>query len=260
MEAILGPTMESAHAEDHYVMETERVCCQVGVKDFCFIPGQRLESLLTAHDPDALDDFEEFQQSWSRLVEDEYMADGGKYRMRRHATLSASRASPLFRVEPHQPHYQSLNYNPLNGGIARHYEPIEPAILHGKTLSSLIGLGCDLFGRLSPYSDWHIEVHQFRIDPRVEGVGKPTPEGVHRDGVNFVMMAMVQRINVVNGSTAIYDLEKRRLDEFTLTDPLDLAIANDERVFHGVTPIASFDAAQPAHRDVLVVTFRRKTR
>ena len=72
------------------------------------------------------------------------------------------------------------------------------------------------------------------------------------------MMAMVRRTNLVNGATTIHDRDKQRLDEFTLQQPLDLAIVNDERVFHGVTPIVQLDVGAPAIRDVLVITFRRK--
>ena len=125
-------------------------------------------------------------------------------------------------------------------------------------MQSLIRLGCELFGRLAPFYPWHIEVHQFRIEAQ-EGIsGLPTPEGVHQDGVNYVLMVMVQRQNLVNGSTAIYDKHKIKVDEFTLQQPLDLAIVNDEHVFHGVTPIVQLSTDTPAIRDVLVITFRRK--
>jgi hypothetical protein len=125
-------------------------------------------------------------------------------------------------------------------------------------MASLIRLGCEIFGRLAPYYPWHIEIHQFRIEAEAGRIGKPTPEGVHRDGVNFVMMLMVKRQNLVNGGTTIYDLDKMRVDDFTLQHPLDLAIVNDEHVFHGVTPIAQLDSQAAATRDVLVITFRRK--
>ncbi|MCA7118949.1 MAG: 2OG-Fe dioxygenase family protein, partial [Acidibrevibacterium sp.] len=39
----------------------------------------------------------------------------------------------------------------------------------------------------------------------------------------------------------------------------DAALVDDHRVYHGVTPVAPVDAGAPSHRDVLVVTFHRKT-
>jgi hypothetical protein len=43
-----------------------------------------------------------------------------------------------------------------------------------------------------------------------------------------------------------------------LTAPLDAALVDDGRVYHGVTAVAPLDPALPAYRDVLVVTFRRE--
>jgi len=40
--------------------------------------------------------------------------------------------------------------------------------------------------------------------------------------------------------------------------PLDSALLDDSRVYHGVTPVMRLDPRLPAYRDVLVVTFRRE--
>ena len=105
---------------------------------------------------------------------------------------------------------------------------------------------------------WHVEIHQFRIETRPGQEGRPTPEGMHRDGVDWVLVLMVRRENVASGETTIYDLVRRPLGSFTLTAPLDSALVDDSRVYHGVTPVVPLDPARPAYRDVLVVTFRRE--
>jgi hypothetical protein len=43
-----------------------------------------------------------------------------------------------------------------------------------------------------------------------------------------------------------------------LTSPFDAALVDDSRVAHGVTPVKAIDPAQPAYRDVLVVTFKHE--
>lgn len=236
----------------------ERICTNLAKNDFIFVPADRTATMLADTSPVTPEAWENFQQSWERLAVDTYMGDNGTYRKRRHATLSALPASTIFKVEQHQPHYQSLTYNTLNGGILRNYEPIEDGILHGSVMNALVRLGCDIFGRLAPYHPWHIEVHQFRIEAQQGVVGKPTPEGVHRDGVNFEMMLMVSRKNVMHGESTIYDLEKNPIEAFTLHSPMDMAIVNDERVLHGVSSIAPLNSASAAVRDVLVITFRKK--
>jgi hypothetical protein len=102
-----------------------------------------------------------------------------------------------------------------------------------------------------------VEVHQFRIDARTGEIGRPTPEGMHRDGVDYVLVLLVSRRNIASGITSVHDLTGRALGHFTLTEPLDSALVDDARVMHGVTPVEPLDPAEPGHRDVLVVTFRR---
>jgi hypothetical protein len=187
------------------------------------------------------------------------MADGGRYRRRRHAAFSVS-AGAIER-KPHQPHYQSRDYNPLNGGVERWFEPIRDDIGRHPALRSVLHLGHAIFDRLTPDRTrpeaWHVEVHQFRVEARAGQPGLPTPEGMHRDGVDWVLVLLVGRHNVASGTTTILDLARHPLGQFVLAVPLDTALVDDSRVFHGVTPIQPLDAARPGHRDVLVVTFRR---
>ncbi|MBA1204455.1 2OG-Fe dioxygenase family protein [Pseudomonas capeferrum] len=245
---------EAYFASQHSV---QNLCEIVAQKDFAFLPARKIASLLSVIEPDALEDWAEFQESWNRLEQDMFMKDRGTYRLRRHATYSANPGSICPRLEAHQPHYQSLDYNTLNGGIARHFAPIEPGTAQNKVMTAALELCCTTFSRLAPYYTWHIEVHQFRINAS-QLAASPTPEGVHRDGVNFVFMMMVNRVNVVNGETSIYDRNKRPLSQYTLSEAMEAAIVNDEQTLHGVTPIIQLDPLQPAYRDVLVITFSKR--
>jgi hypothetical protein len=102
-----------------------------------------------------------------------------------------------------------------------------------------------------------VEVHQFRIEARGGVEGRPTPEGMHRDGVDYVLVLLVNRVNIASGMTSVHDLAGKELGHFTLTAPFDAALVDDARVMHGVTPVEPLDPAEPGFRDVLVVTFRR---
>ncbi|HEX4048783.1 MAG TPA: 2OG-Fe dioxygenase family protein, partial [Elusimicrobiota bacterium] len=161
------------------------------------------------------------------------------------------------RLEPRQPHYQSRDYNALNGGVARWFEPVSPGVVSGPALASVLALGRALFGALSPGAAWKIELHQFRIEAKAGAAGLPTPEGVHRDGVDYALVLLVRRENVASGTTSVHEPSGRALGSFTLSAPLDMAIVDDARVLHGVTPVAPLDPSRPAFRDVLVATFLR---
>ena len=205
-------------------------------------------------------DWESFAASWDDLGIDSYMADGGRYRRRRYGAFSVGGTS--LRRKPHQPHYQSRDYNPLNGGIARWFEPIKPDVGAHPAMMSILRGSYDIFtAATEPHTrpeSWHVEVHQFRIETRAGENGKPTPEGLHRDGVDWVLVMLVRRQNVASGQTDIHDLQQRPLGSFTLTDPLESALVDDDMVYHGVTPVAPIDPNAPAYRDVLVTTFRRE--
>ncbi|MBV8914782.1 MAG: 2OG-Fe dioxygenase family protein [Acetobacteraceae bacterium] len=206
---------------------------------------------------EALRDWDAFARSWDDLGQDTYMADGGRYRKRRHAAFRADPGGVTRKA--HQPHYQSRDYNALNGGIARWFEPLADSTAATSSFQGILGFCNELFSALTPAPAWHVEVHQFRIEARPEEAGKPTPEGVHQDGVDWVLVLMVHRENIAEGETSIHGLDRLLLGSFTLREPLDAALLDDHRVFHGVTPVRRVDPARPAHRDVLVVTFRRES-
>src|SRR5262245_6406254 len=223
---------------------------------FAFVHGDAMRDLLAPYGP--LTDWTAFAASWNRLELDTYMADGGRYRRRRHAVYSALANGPIVRGK-HQPHYQAIDYNPLNGGIARWFEPTEPAVGSGSSMTTILAFCRALFESLAAATPaWHIETHQFRIETRRGEEGRPTPEGLHRDGVDYVLVLLVGRSNIASGVTSINRLDGEPLGHFTLTDSFDSALGDDTRVAHGVTPVEPIDPTLPAYRDVLVVTFRKE--
>jgi len=227
---------------------------QVSQEGFAFVAAVAMRALLGA--PESLGDWPRFVASWNDLQLDTYLPDGHRYRRRRHATLSARAGEDTVTLEPHQPHYQSLDYNPLVGGIERWFEPMHAEIVAGQTMHCVLAFCCRLFGALRPTADWKIECHQFRIEARSEAPGRPTPEGVHRDGVDYALVLLINRANIERGTTTVHDLDGNLLGSFTLTAPLDAAIVDDARVKHGVTAVEPIDASRAAYRDVLVVTFK----
>ncbi len=235
----------------HTALDLEPLVDEVSRKGFAFAPSAQMRPLLGV-----LADWEAFAASWNDLPRDTHLPDGHRYRRRRHATLSARGGESGFRVEPHQPHYQGLEYNALVGGIQRWFEPVSPRIVSGGTFGAVIALCLGLFGRLRPGIDWRIECHQFRIEASQSAAGQPTPEGVHRDGVDYVLVLLVSRVNIERGTTTVHALDGNGLGSFTLSTPLDAALVDDARVQHGVTAVHPVNAAHLAYRDVLVVTFR----
>lgn len=202
---------------------------------------------------------------WNDLPPDRYLKDGGRYRFRRHGSLVWQEGQGLYTV-PHRPHWQPTDYNALHGGMLRWFEPLQPAMAESSAFTGLIAGLADLFAQAArqqtpvagePVFDgrWFIEAHAFRIDTH-GGVGRPTPEGAHRDGVAYVAVVLVDRVGIVGGETRVFEAEGPRGMRFTLTEPWSALLLDDPRVIHESTPIQQADAQQLGHRDTLVLTFR----
>ena len=100
---------------------------------------------------------------------------------------------------------------------------------------------------------WFVEAHQFRIDT-TDGIGRPTPEGAHRDGVDLVAVFLVDRQGIKGGETRVFEADGPNGQRFTLSEPWSVLLLDDARVIHESTPIQP--VAQGGHRDTLVVTLR----
>jgi len=237
---------------------TTDIAARLLAEDFLFIESAQAIELLSAIAGAPVGSDPVFLDSWNRLEQDQYMADGGRYRKRRHATYAINGSGQRAQLMPYQPHYQTVDYNPLNGGVARYFAPILDDLHQSITLAALLEFGNAVFSQITGNQQWHIELHQFRIEARDGRMGKPTPEGVHRDGVDFVIVVMIKRVNIDSGATTIYDLDHNLVGEFTLRETFDMVLVNDRKLYHGVTPITQLEADAEAYRDVLVITFKRK--
>jgi hypothetical protein len=228
---------------------------EVAAEGYARVPGAALAALLGPGGADAA--LDGFAASWERLETDSHMADGGRYRRRRHANFAARRGVPGHVRGPHRPHFQAVVHNSLNGGVERWFAPMEDAVAADAPLRALLDLGRGLADAIHPGRDWLVEAHQFRIEAAAGAPGFPTPEGVHHDGVDVVLIAMIERRNLDGGETLVADAGGAELARFTLLDRLDAALLDDRRVRHGVSPVRPADPALPSCRDVLVLTWKR---
>jgi hypothetical protein len=195
---------------------------------------------------------------WNDMPPDAYLRDGGHYRRRRHGSFIVDQRSchPV----PHRAHYQPPVYNALHGGIERWFEPLRPSLIESPAWSALLVGAAACFSALSAGERWFVEAHQFRIDAS-GGVGRPTPEGAHRDGVDFIALFLVARTQVRGGETRVFEAQGPTGVRFTLSTPWTALLLDDARVIHETTPIQPVAEQQAeegiSYRDTLVLTFRR---
>lgn len=199
----------------------------------------------------SLDALAPLRASWDDLPPDAYLKDGGRYRRRRHSCFVAE--GDRLALAPHRAHWQPLEYNALHGGMQRWFEPVAPAVAEAPGWRCLVQALARQASELRGARPWFIEAHQFRIDT-AGGIGRPTPEGAHRDGVDFVAVFLVAREGIKGGETRVFQADGPSGQRFTLTEPWSLLLLDDARVVHETTPIQPADG--PGYRDTLVLTCR----
>lgn len=208
----------------------------------------------------SLQELGQMQASWNDMPADQYLKDGGKYRKRRHSSFKFE--AETLALVPHRAHWQPLTYNALHGGMTRWFEPMAAGIVASATWQKLLTAFAKTANQLSvddlsgsPAAVQCIEAHQFRIEAVDGGIGRPTPEGAHRDGVDLVGVFMVNRQNIKGGETRVFDAAGSSGERFTLQESWSLLLLDDAKVVHETTPIQPL--AELGFRDTLVLTSKR---
>jgi len=196
-------------------------------------------------------ELEALRPSWQRLPADTWLRDGGRYRRRRHSCFIVRGGA--VEQAPHRAHWQPLEYNALHGGIERWFEPIEPAVIADPVWPRILCAMAAVASAMRGEQLWYVEAHQFRIDT-TDGIGRPTPEGAHRDGVDLVAVVLVGRQGVKGGETRVFDADGPTGLRFTMLEPWTCLLLDDRRVIHESTPIQPLE--EGGHRDTLVLTLR----
>ena len=173
-----------------------------------------------------------------------YLRDGGAYRARRHSCfVQAVGATPTRGAAPAAlaAHYLQRAARGADALVRADHArgPRHPAWL--RLLESL----GEMFAAVHPVPRWFIEAHQFRIDT-ASGIGRPTPEGAHRDGVDFVAVILVGRRQVSGGETRVFEAAGATGVRFTLSEPWSMLLLDDARVIHETTPLQAHGAGRGA--------------
>jgi hypothetical protein len=218
---------------------------------YAFLPAADTTAILNLD----LAQLNTLREAWGRLPRDAYLRDGGRYRSRRHSCFVQDFSSGLLSAVPHRPHWQPTSYNALHGGLERWFEPIEAEVVRAPVWGRLITSIGAAFAEVRSVERWFIEAHQFRIDT-AGGIGRPTPEGAHRDGVDFVAVILVERRSVRGGETHVFDAKGPSGVRFTMQEPWSMLLMDDARVIHETTPIQP--DGEPGVRDTLVLTYRER--
>lgn len=174
----------------------------------------------------------------------------GGYRLRRFARVRLD-ADGLQRT-PDQTFAQGSDVNSYLGGVVREYAPVHDEFLAAPIVRSI----CELLAARAELVDGTFGIHQIRIACSRGLDGSPAPEGIHRDGVAFLFICCVDRVDILGARTQLYELSPTMADDGPFFDEVLAAgaclLVNDERLAHFTSPISPVD--DTGHRDALVIT------
>ncbi|MBW4495648.1 MAG: 2OG-Fe dioxygenase family protein [Oscillatoria princeps RMCB-10] len=189
---------------------------------------------------------EGFKRFFADLPADPYVK--GKYRWRRLSRFQIS-GNELIKL-PHGYLYQSKDYNPLLGDVKREFAELDEALIALDEFKKLVFEFSD-YCKLAPGVE--IGVHQIRTTCSPNNFGNPAPEGIHRDGCEFIGIFSVDRQNIQGGETHLHTAKKEKPIFNKILNPGELLLVNDREFFHFTTPIKPVADAEGT-RDVFVLT------
>ncbi len=188
---------------------------------------------------------EGFKPFFSNMPLDPYIK--GNYRSRRLSRFTVS-GNQLIKL-PHSYLLQSKEHNPLLGGIKREFAELDDALTKLDIFRNLVLAYSDSC-KLHPEAE--IGVHQIRTICSPDNLGNPAPEGIHRDGTDFIGIFSVDRENIQGGETHLYTSKREKPVFSKVLNPGELLLVNDHDFFHFTTPIKPQTDAQGS-RDVFVL-------
>lgn len=201
-------------------------------------------------------DWQDFCDTWDNLLLDQYMNDGGSYRYRRYSAFEFDLGKQKINQLEHTPYQQSLCINSLNGGIQRNYEPLEKKFTENLIFQKIIHGFSFLISSFTTHTKFNIKIHPYRIIATEGTLGEPAPEGLHQDGVDYVIAFMIKRVNIIGGESYIADTNKNIIKKTTLKKPGDFILTDDHQLFHGVSSVCVENKHKAfSYRDVLVIAY-----
>jgi hypothetical protein len=195
-----------------------------------------------------------FINSWFDLEPDLYLKDPKHFRFRRYGEFIYSFEDDSLNSIPTQPFYQSVKYNRYAGGIKRKFTELSDEDKNSNLLKSLIKADLNICNveKISEKKTWKIGIHQIRLSTS-DQIVYPAPEGVHSDGHEYLVIHLVDRVNIDGGECTIYDDSEKPINKGILLDRWDSVAINDGCVKHGISPIVPTMKNLLGYRDILIV-------
>lgn len=193
------------------------------------------------------------------MPEDQHLFAGEGERRRKYARLLIDPNRKILEIFKHDLFFQDKKFDDLYGNIHRSFAPMALEDYKNNFFQMLVVESY----RSLPLTDelknvpFEISVHMIRIQATpASTIGRPAPEGIHRDGYHFGSIHLMRRENISGAENNIYDLEKKLIHQVQLDEPMDSIYFDDAAIFHGVSPFEAIDKNLQATRDMLILLYQ----
>ena len=124
--------------------------------------------------------------------------------------------------------------------LPRSYPESPEKIIQNPSVLRLVEEFSSLIKKIRPETEkLTVKVHPTSVVCRPSQQSKPSLEGIHSDGADYIVSALVvSRKGIVGGESIVYDNDRKTELLRTLLQPGEGIFQNDKHLFHDVTPIA----------------------
>lgn len=201
-------------------------------------------------------------ESFYRLPHTPYK--DGRYRLRRYSVveLQTSHLDGRDEITVHPLRHRSFNqseeYNKHQGGVSRSFEEIESLTLQSEAIREI----CSAFKRAFDLPDGQeVEIHQLRVITLEEEFkdGTPVaPEGVHRDGFDYIAMVGINRFNIKGGELFLYYSKNEEPFLKCELKSGEIIMLKDNLFWHNASHINKIDKNQEGFGDWFILCAKLK--
>jgi hypothetical protein len=189
--------------------------------------------------------------SWS-VPRDKYYEGGDRYRSlnRLHAEIVEGGVK-VWPAEESTPYVQLEKYNTTLGGQPREYAPLPRAIADTAGVRKMIAYHLQYLPLSALGSRYLVNMHVIRFTATPGRPCDTSPPGLHKDGEKYIATHLLARCGAQGGEVIITDNDKNEIDRFTMHEPGECYVFDDDRIWHMLTPVAVLEGNQYAYRDTL---------
>ncbi len=154
-------------------------------------------------------------------------------------------------IEDSTPYVQLKKYNTTLGGQAREYAPLPQEIAESMGVRKMIAYHLQYLPLSHIATRYLVNMHVIRFTATPRRPCDTSPPGLHKDGEKYIATHLLSRCGAQGGEVIITDNDKHEMDRFTMHEPGECYIFDDDRLWHMLTPVAVLEGNEFAYRDTL---------